>query len=388
MAMVMAAAASPAELGIHQEKLEAVFARAKREIDDGTLPNAQVAVARHGKLAGFRTFGTAIQGGVEAPATNETLFTIFSATKAIVAAAIWLLIERQKLNIDEKVADIIPEFGTNGKEVITVEQVLLHSGGFPAAPFDPRQWDDRESRLQRFASWRLNWEPGSKFEYHPVSGHWVLAEIIERRGGSDFRQFIRDEITGPAGLDEIYLGLPESEAGRVAEVGYVGEPVEPPWGWNNVDPKMLLALNDPVAQRVGVPGGGAISTAAQIALFYQMLINGGQAPNGRQVLKPETIEYVIENRAPENFIDPQLSYPIKRGLSVVIAGDDGYSHFRGLGKTVSTRAFGHNGAGGQIAWGDPETGISLGYLTSGFSDYLTEGRRITAISSLAGSCLA
>jgi CubicO group peptidase (beta-lactamase class C family) len=151
---------------------------------------------------------------------------------------------------------------------------------------------------------------------------------------------------------------------------------------------MLLALNDPVAQKVGVPGGGAISTAAQIALFYQMLVNGGRAPNGAQVLKPETIEYATQNRAPSHFTDPQLGYPVKRGLSVVIAGDDGYSHFRGLGKTVSPRAFGHNGAGGQIAWGDPETGLSLCYLTSGFVDYLTEGRRITAISSLAGSCLA
>jgi CubicO group peptidase (beta-lactamase class C family) len=386
--MTSAVETTPAELGIDQEKLEAVFARAKRDVDDGTLPNAQVAVARQGKLAGFRTYGSALQGGAEAPATNETLFTIFSATKAIVAAGIWLLIERGKLSIDEKVVDIIPEFGTNGKDVITVEQVLLHSGGFPGAPFDPRQWDDRESRLQRFASWRLNWEPGSKFEYHPVSGHWVLAEIIERRSGEDFRQFIRDEITVPAGLDEVYLGLPDSEVGRVAEVHYVGEPVEPPWGWNNVDPRMLLALNDPVAQKVGVPGGGAISTAAQIALFYQMLVNGGRAPNGAQVLKPETIEYATQNRAPSHFTDPQLGYPVKRGLSVVIAGDDGYSHFRGLGKTVSPRAFGHNGAGGQIAWGDPETGLSLCYLTSGFVDYLTEGRRITAISSLAGSCLA
>ena len=388
MTMTSSETVQAAELGIDPEKLEAVFARAKREVDDGTVPNAQVAVARHGKLAGFRTYGTAKQGGDEAPATNDTLFTIFSATKGIVAAASWLLIERGQLSIDERVADIIPEFGTNGKEVITVEQLYLHAGGFPGAPFDPRQWDDRESRLQRFSSWRLNWEPGSKFEYHPVSAHWVLAEIIERKSGKDFRQFIREEITGPAGLDDIHVGLPDSESGRVAEVDYVGEPVEPPWGWNNVNPRMLLTLNDPAAQRVGVPGGGAISTAAQIALFYQVLINEGVAPNGTRILKPETIAYATENRAPSHFTDPQLGYPVKRGLSVIIASDDGYSHYRGMGKTVSPRAFGHNGAGGQIAWGDPETGLSLGYLTSGFNDYLTEGRRTTAISSLAGSCLA
>ncbi|MEX2236814.1 MAG: serine hydrolase domain-containing protein [Dehalococcoidia bacterium] len=376
---------SPAELGIDPEKLEAVFARAKRDIDDGTLPNAQLAVARNNRIAGFRTYGTASLGGVERPATNETLFTIFSATKAIVASAIWLLLERGELRLEQKVVELIPEFGSNGKDVVTVEQVLLHTGGFPQAPFDPAHWDDREKRLAAFARWWLTFEPGSRFEYHAVSAHWVLAEIIERLTGRDFRQFIREEITGPAGLDEIYLGLPEDKMDRVAKVHYVGEPVEPPWGWNGVNPNFLLALNDPIAQRVGVPGGGAVTTAAQVALFYQVLLNGGVAANGRQILKPETIAMATANRAPDHFVDPNQAYPVLRGLSVVIAGDDGYSHFRGMGKTLSPRSFGHNGAGGQIVWGDPETGISLCYLTSGFVDYLSEGRRTTAIASLAAS---
>src|SRR6186997_1954469 len=83
------ASTKPEDLGIDSEKLEAVFARAKRDVDDGTLKSAQVAVARHGKLAGVRTFGTVQHNGVEAevPATDQTLYTIFSCTKAIVGAA-------------------------------------------------------------------------------------------------------------------------------------------------------------------------------------------------------------------------------------------------------------------------------------------------------------
>jgi CubicO group peptidase (beta-lactamase class C family) len=72
---------------------------------------------------------------------------------------------------------------------------------------------------------------------------------------------------------------------------------------------------------------------------------------------------------------------------VVVAGDDGYAHMRGFGRTCSGRAFGHGGAGGQIAWGDPETGISVGYATNGFADTISMGRRITAIGSLAGACV-
>ena len=75
--------AKPEDVGIDPEKLEAVFARAKRDVDDGTLPSAQVAVARHGKLAGMRTYGSAVQGGLEQPATDRTLYHFFSSTKAV-----------------------------------------------------------------------------------------------------------------------------------------------------------------------------------------------------------------------------------------------------------------------------------------------------------------
>ena len=93
-------AAKPEAVGIDSEKLDAVFARAKRDVDEGVLPSAQVAVARHGKLAGMRTFGTAVQDGEERPATDDTLYSIFSSTKAVVAVAVWLLFEEGLLRLD------------------------------------------------------------------------------------------------------------------------------------------------------------------------------------------------------------------------------------------------------------------------------------------------
>jgi CubicO group peptidase (beta-lactamase class C family) len=145
----------PEDLGIDPEKLEAVFARAKHDVDQGILPSAQVAVARHGKLAGMRTFGSAVQGGTEQAATDHTMYHIFSSTKAVVAAAIWLLFDEGLLRLDEKVADIVPEFGTNGKEAIDVETMMLHAGGFPYAPFAQSKWGDRDALLQAMSQWRL-----------------------------------------------------------------------------------------------------------------------------------------------------------------------------------------------------------------------------------------
>ena len=94
------------------------------------------------------------------------------------------------MRLEERVGDIIPEFATNGKEQITVEQAFLHIGGFPMAPLGAPAWYTREGRLEAFKKWRLNWEPGTKFEYHATSLHWVLAEIIERRTGMEWRQYV------------------------------------------------------------------------------------------------------------------------------------------------------------------------------------------------------
>ncbi len=379
-------APTPEDVGIDSGRLEDVFVRAKRDIDDGTLPSGQVAVARKGRLAGLRTYGSTIQGGVERPATDQTLYTIFSCTKAVVGVAVWLLFEDGLLRLDERVAEIIPEFASHGKDIVTIEQVLTHTSGFPRAPMPPEIWHDRSKRVEAFGRWRLMWEPGSRFEYHATSAHWVLAEIIERCTGQDFRDFVRKRVARPMGLGELFVGLPEEYQKRVAEVCYIGEIVEPPGGWGEVTPEAILRFNSPSARPAGVPGAGGIASAAELAMFYQPLINGGETFDGTRVIKPETIAFATTVRTTERHRELTFGYPVNRALSVVVAGDDDKAYYRGFGRVVSPRAFGHGGAGGQIGWGDPVTGISLGYCTNGFVDWKTSGRRITALSSLAAKC--
>ena len=210
------------------------------------------------------------------------MYFVFSCTKAIVAAAVWLLFEEGLLKLEERVADIIPEFGTNGKDRITVEHVLLHTAGFPYAKYPIEDWPDRSRLLEAFARWTLEWEPDSRYEYHPTSAHWVLSEIIYRRTGIDYRDFIRQRVTGPIGIDEFFLGLPPELDARLTEVGFVGEPVEPPGGWRDVTPEHILQFNDPRCRRAGLPGGGGIASAAELALFYQVLVNGGETIDGKQ----------------------------------------------------------------------------------------------------------
>lgn len=379
-------ASSPEDVGISTERLEALFARARQDVDEGRLPSAQVAVARNGRLAGMRTFGRVTAGGTEQPATDDTLYTIFSATKGIVGAAVWTLFEDGLLRLDERVAGIIPEFGTAGKEIVTVEQVLTHTAGFPTAPLGPGRWETKEGRLDAFARWRLTWEPGTRYEYHATSAHWVLVEIIEQRTGVEYHRFLRERMFDPMGLSDLYVGLPVDQNARVADVAYVRPPTPPPGGWGEVNPNALLNFNNPEVRAVGVPGGGGVARAAELALFYQPLINGGETATGRRIMKPETISFATTVRTDGRHIDPLKGIPVNRALAMVVAGDDGAKHLRGFGHESSARAFGHAGAGGQIAWGDPESGISVGYCTNGFTEDTEQIRRTLELATLAGLC--
>src|SRR5262245_61883914 len=199
------------------EAVRALAERARREIDAGLLPSCQFAIAIDGEIAEARTFGAA-------PADDATRYAIFSATKALVAAAIWQLLAEGKLALGDTIAAHLPEFGTNGKGAVTLEQVLLHTAGFPRAPLGPPAWSTRAGRLAAFARWRLTSEPGTRFEYHASSAHWVLAELLERSDGVDFRESVRRRVLGPLGLGRLRLGVPAVEQGDVARAALVGEP--------------------------------------------------------------------------------------------------------------------------------------------------------------------
>ena len=372
--------AEPRDLGIDPQHLSELLDRARRDVDSGLLPSCQLAVARHGRLAAFHTFGAA---------TNDTRYIIFSCTKAIVAAAAWLVMAEGRLDPAAKVADVIPEFATNGKDVVTIEQVMLHTSGFPHAPMAPARWNDREARVARFADWRLNWEPGTAFEYHATSAHWVLAELIERQTGQDYRTFIRERIALPLGLPGLRLGLPLDEQDDIARLDTVGEPTPPDeleavFGvrelpLTEVTDHALLEFNSPDARRAGVPGGGGVTRAAELALFYQALLTNPGDLWDADVLADAT------GNVRNHFPDPWVLTTANRTLGLVVAGDDGNAHMRmNFGRTVSPRAFGHAGAGGQIAWADPATGISFTYLTNGLDAHvLRQARRGLALSSRA-----
>jgi CubicO group peptidase (beta-lactamase class C family) len=351
--------------------------RARREVDEGSLPSCQVALGYQGEIIAAETFGDT---------RPDDRYCIFSATKPFVASTAWTLIADGSLRTHARVIEYFPEFGANGKDEITVEQVMLHTSGFPHAPLGSPDWYERESRVRRMADWKLNWEPGTRYEYHPTSAHWVLAEIIERVSGKDFRDAVEERVTRPAGLPRI-LGIARDRQHGIRDLRLVGEhatadELEAVFGvralpQTEVTDDAVMQFNLPAVRELGVPGGGGVARAVDLALFYQQLLHD---PHGiwDAAIRADGIGRV------RNTLPDPMGVPANRSLGLILAGDDGRSHIRGLGRTVSARAFGHNGAGGQLAWADPASGISLGYVTDGYDRHeIRQPRRGTAISSLA-----
>lgn len=368
-------------MGLDGGKVGALLERARREVDEGLLPACQVALALDGELVVFEAFGEA---------STSSRFHVFSATKPVVASVIWLLIDEGKLALDDRIADLVPELTGAGMEQVTLEHVLLHTSGFPLAPMAADEGADAQRRRARFASWQTTSEPGTRFEYHATSAHWVLADIIERVEGADFRDVVRKRVLDEIGCG-LAMGVPPGDDGDVLDVVPAGEPATPEeleavLGVRTVDvgevtETNLLRFNAPSWRASGSPGAGGVGTAADLALLHQAFLGAVPGPWALPALADGTSH--VRNALP----DPVRGVPVNRTTALIVAGDDGASALRGMGHTVSPRAFGHNGAGGQIAWADPATGLSFGYVTNGIDRHLLrQPRRGVSLSSRAAVC--
>ena len=341
--------------------LDALFQRIQREVDHGLVSAAQVAVGLEGELVAFASFGTA---------TDDSRFVIFSATKTLVAMALLSHLADGSLHLTAPVAHYLPEFGHHGKDDVTVLQLLTMQGGFPQAAIGPDRWGTSEGRRAAFAEWSLAWPAGTRTEYHPVAAHWVIAELIETLAGRSYLDVVNERVAFPAGVRPV-LGPSAATGGAVtiravgtypadqaALVSTYGRPDLVPVA--SIGTELLLSLNDHRAQMVGIPGGGGITSARDIALVYQhFLHNNDDALPGDWLADARG---TIRNAS----INATDGVPANRTIAAYVSGHDGYHLHRWM--PDSPAAFGHAGAGGQLCWADPASGISFAFLHDTLND--------------------
>lgn len=366
-------AAEPATLGLDPVQIDRLYGLIVEHIREGRYPGAQVAIARDGKLAAFRTFGHARLVPEAVPASDDTLWLLYSQTKVIVTAAVWQLVDRGLVGFDDRISEHVPEFSRNGKGEITLFQVLTHQGGFPSARPPLEVWSDADRRRQAVADFTLEWTPGSKVQYHGASAHAVAAVLIEAVTGRDFREVIRTELLDPLGLSDVYVGVPATEQGRCADMHApsVGRLIPAP------------EANTSDHRAAGVPSGGGYATATGIAAFYQMLLNEGSL-NDARVLSPRVIQFATRNHTGDR-VDSYTNGPMHRGIGPHVRGES--PAIRGLGAIASPDTFGHGGVGSSYSWGDPDSGVSFTYLTNARLDEPWHTRRLDHLSNVVHAAI-
>lgn len=320
----------------------------ERNVESGL----QVAAYHHGKLVIDAWSGLAnVQTGQSVE--GDTLFCVFSCTKGITTTAIHMLVDLGKLDYDAPVAHYWPEFGQNGKSMITLRHVLTHTAGIPQVPDEigPKESCDWERACQAVADLRPIWEPGTQTGYHAITFGWILGEVARRVDGRPFGQFVNDEITRPMGIDDMHLGIPDHVEKRVALLETLPPTTDevPPADaliWKAIPPTYWPLsdwANQPDVRRACIPAGNGIMTARALARFYDALIPAGAGPC---LLSADRLRTATSVQTED--VDVVLGSPERKALGYWIGGDDL--------STLGTRSssFGHSGAGGSIGFADPE----------------------------------
>ncbi len=321
-------------------------------IANGTERGIQIAAYVDGQLA-LDTWAGVADDETGRPVDGDTLFTIYSATKGIVATAIHMLVERGKLRYDAPIAQYWPEFAANGKGAITLRHALSHQAGIPRLPpgttrFDQTNW---EKMVGTIAGLVPEWPAGTRTEYHGLTIGHTVGEVLRRVDGRTVRDFIHEEIAQPLGIADLNVGVPPEKEARVARLR---DAVQPP-GPNGPLPSTAGDMNLSEIRRAMLPSSGGIANARSLARMYAMLAGGGIL-DGVRLLRPETIAAAtVPHTAPEDGRREEVNF----ALGYRCGGT--YFSYPSLLRAMSTRAtvFGHSGAGGTMAFADPERHFAM-----------------------------
>ena len=291
------------------------------------------------------------------PVDGDTLFVVFSTTKGVTATVIHLLAERGLLDYDAPVARYWPEFGVNGKQEITLRQVLSHTAGVPHFPdgFGWADFGDWDRVCWAVADLTPLWEPGTATGYHALTFGWILGGVAERVDGRPFATIVQEDICRPLGISSLYLGIPDEVECRVArmEQGPSAEPPPPDALIHRARPDtdhLVDLVNTPAFRRAVLPAAGGIMNARAIARLYSALACG--EPDGIWLLPSERIRIVTALQTME--MDLVMGWPAPKALGYALAWP-----LSPLGNRMTV--FGHPGAGGSVGFADPQYRFALGF---------------------------
>jgi CubicO group peptidase (beta-lactamase class C family) len=349
------------------EAQAAIKSEFDRQLAAGLHPAAALAVYVDGRLAVDLVAGEARPEPRQA-AGGDALFRIFSCGKPLAAACLWALKEHGKFGWDDPVAKHWPEFARHGKGKVTVKHVLTHGAGLPTTPVelsDLRNVADWGRCVSAMENAELEFEPGSRVQYHPGTFGWLVGELVTRISGRPFNEFFKDYVAAPLGLRDTHFALARSLNDRVAKLKAMPGFDQPP---------VADAFNNERSYAAVFPGGGCISTARDLARFYAALAGGGRI-GGVPWLRTETVSDVTALHA--EGVDNSVGRYQRRTLGMALGSEPPNTY----ASEWASRTFGHGGLGTSVSWGDPETGVAMAYITTGLQADAANRERLHAMSA-------
>jgi len=301
------------------------------------------------------------------PWEEDTLVNVYSTTKGMGSLAVAILAEEGKLDYEALVTDYWPEFGAEGKHRITVGQLLSHQAGVCGVDEkitieDLYDWD---KMVRLLAAQKPLWEPGKQSGYHAVTWGYLAGEIIRRITGKTLGRYFHEKAAGPLEVD-FYIGLPDSEMNRVADmIGANRARVAPKPldGSREMPPFYTIALQNPEIRpfkdvcsyawrKAEIPAANGQANARAIAKIYGALANGGEI-DGIRIISRKGIDTATIEEVKGDQDDLVLGKRRRFARGFVLNTEGQYG--------PNPQAFGHTGAGGSVGFADLKADIAIGY---------------------------
>lgn len=333
---------APEEAGMNPGMLQFIDRAVERALEEKAAPGAVVAVGRSGKLVYLKAFGKKRLVPQEEPMEVDTVFDLASLTKPIsTASSVMILVEQGKVDLNEKVSTYLPDFAANGKEDITVRQLMIHTAGLIADTHLSEYEHGLEKSIESFVQSKPVAKAEERFIYSDV-GFQVLGELVRKVSGKNIHEFSRDNIFVPLGMEETTY-VPGEEIRKRCAPTQDREPGE---------------VHDPRAFRTeGIAGhAGLFSSARDLAVYADTMLNFGNSKAAqKRILKEETVRRMV------------ASYPVPGNDPTGLRGlgwdkRSGYSSNRGW--NMSPQAFGHGGFTGTAIWIDPGMDLFVIFLSN------------------------
>jgi CubicO group peptidase (beta-lactamase class C family) len=315
--------------------------------------------------------------GLADPATGrkvdgDTLFNVYSVSKAVTATALHIQVERGLVDYDAPIATYWPEFAQAGKSGVTVAHVLAHESGVQRMPADvtPELMTNWDWMCSRLAEEPCEFPPGSRSSYQSMTFGWMVGEVVRRTDPKrrPFGQFVRQEIAEPLGAADLWLGIPASAEPRIAKLDASAVTVRADAGLRATIPiavdLMPGPFERPYVRRACIPAVGGIFSARSVGRFWAMLANGGTL-GGVRLLSAERVASFSIRRSHFEDLDPVFGGAMQPvgGAGFWLCGPDGVT-----AAPRNPRAICHPGMGGSMAWADPDRKLAVALCHNRMSD--------------------